>query len=90
MTPPLEQLKACADLDSLRSTLHILCAQFGTVAGLEIFLIEQSGRHQAMCCWHMQSEEEDARVMKEWGVGRFGGELIAVVDLDSNATGSPT
>jgi hypothetical protein len=30
----------------------------------------------------MQSPEEDALLMREWGVGRFGGELVTVVDLD--------
>jgi hypothetical protein len=90
MKPPLDQLKTCVDLDSLRSTLQTLCAPLGTVADLEIFLVEQGGRHQAMCFWHMQSEKEDARVMQAWGVGRFGGELVAVVDLESATPAGPT
>jgi hypothetical protein len=82
MTLPLDQLKRCADIDSLRSTLLDLCASFGTVAQLDIFLAAQADHHQALCFWHMQSPEEDALLMREWGVGRFGGELVAVVDLD--------
>jgi hypothetical protein len=84
MTSPLDPLKSCADLDNLRSTLHALCAPFGVVAELEIFLLEQAGRHQAMCFWRMQSEKENTRVMQAWGVGRFGGKLVAVVDLESD------
>ncbi len=90
MKPPLEQLKTCADLDSLRSTLHVLCAPLGTVAELEIFLVDQAGHHQAMCFWHMQSKDEDARVMRDWGVGRFGGELVTVVDLEPKEPEYPT
>jgi len=82
MTLPLDQLKCCADIDSLRSTLLALCAPFGTVAQLDIFLAAPVDHHQALCFWHMQSPEEDALLMSEWGVGRFGGELVTVVDLD--------
>jgi len=79
--PPLEQLKTCNDPNHLGSTLRDLCAPYGTVAELGIFLIEQAGHHQAMCFWHMQSEAENVQIMQAWGVGRFGGELVAVVDL---------
>jgi hypothetical protein len=82
MNLPLDQLKRCTDIDSLRSKLLTLCAPFGTVAQLDIFLAAQAEHRQALCFWHMQSAEEDALLMREWGVGRFGGELVAVVDLD--------
>jgi hypothetical protein len=82
MKPPLDQLKTCADIGSLRSRLQTLCAPLGVVAELAVFLVEQAGHRQAMCFWHMQSEKEDAQVMRVWGVGRFGGELVAVVDLE--------
>ena len=81
MTSPLDPLKKCADLDNLRSTLQALCASYGTVGQLDIFVVEQAGHHQAMCFWRMQSEVENAQIMQAWGVGRFGGELVAVVDL---------
>jgi hypothetical protein len=81
MTSPLDALKTCTNLDSLRSTLQALCAPLGTVAELDIFLVEQAGHHQAMCFWRMQSDNENARIMQAWGVGRFGGELVAVVDM---------
>ena len=89
MTSPLDALKTCTDLNNLRSTLHALCAPLGTVAELEIFLVEQAGQHQAMCFWRMQTEKEEARIMQEWGVGRFGGELVAVVDLEPVAHSTP-
>jgi hypothetical protein len=89
MTSPLDSLKKCTDLDNLRSTLHDLCEPIGKVAELEIYLVEQAGRHQAMCFWQMGSENENARIMQKWGVGRFGGELVAVVDLEPVALNSP-
>lgn len=81
MTSPLDALKKCTNLDSFRSTLQALCAPLGTVAELDIFLVEQAGHHQAMCFWRMQSDTENARIMQAWGVGRFGAELVAVVDM---------
>jgi len=90
MTLPLGPLKTCTNLNSLRSTLLGLCAPFGTVAELDIFLTTQAGQHQALCFWHMQSQEEDARLMRAWGVGRFGGELVAVVAMDADKRASPT
>jgi hypothetical protein len=81
MTSPLDSLKTCTNLDHLRSSLKALCAPLGTVAELDIFLVQQAGHHQAMCFWRMASENENARIMQAWGVGRFGGELVAVVDV---------
>lgn len=65
----------------MRSALLALCASFGAVAQLDIFWVEQAGHRLALCFWHMQSPCEDARLMRAWGVGRFGGELVAVVDV---------
>ncbi len=90
MTSPLDQLKTCTDRDNLRSKLQALCDPLGAVIELDIFLIEQAGHHQALCCWRMQSEKENTRIMREWGVGRFGGELISVVDLEPVVLNLPT
>lgn len=84
MPPPLDQLKRCTDPDAMQSALLALCAPFGAVAQLDIFWVEQAGHRQALCFWHMQSPHEDARLMREWGVGRFGGELVAVVNMAGN------
>jgi len=90
MTSPLDSLKTCSDLENLRSTLNDLCAPLGKVDELDIYLVEQAGRHQAMCFWRMQSELENTRIMREWGVGRFGSELVAVVDLEPAPVNAPT
>ena len=37
-----------------------------------------------------QSDKKDRRIMREWGVGRFSGELVAVVDLYPIAMNSLT
>lgn len=85
MTTPLDQLKACRDIRSVRPALYSLCERFGSVARLEVVAADQAGHHQALCFWRMQTPEEERRLMRALGVGRFGGELVTVVDLDSPA-----
>jgi hypothetical protein len=36
-----------------------------------------------MCFWRMESPEREDEVMSEFGVGRFGGDLVVIVDLES-------
>jgi hypothetical protein len=79
--PPLGQLKRCTDMESLRLALLALCARFGAVARLDVLPASQGGHPQALCFWRMQSPEAESRIMQAWGVGRFGGDLVMVVDL---------
>jgi hypothetical protein len=76
-------------MNSLRSALSTLCAQFGAVAQLDVLPMDQSGHRQALCLWHMQSPEAQERLRREWGVGCFGGVLALVVDMApaTNASG---
>jgi hypothetical protein len=79
--PSLAQLNHCTDVVSLRPTLQDLCSRFGVVARLDVLPVEQAGHQQALCFWRMQSAEAEVQIMQTWGIGRFGGDLVMVVDL---------
>ena len=79
--PSLAQLKQCTDVASLQPTLQEMCARFGKVARLDVLPVEQAGHQQALCFWRMQTPEAEEQIMQTWGVGRFGGDLVMVVDL---------
>ena len=79
--PSLAQLNNCTDLASLRPTLQDLCSRFGAVARLDVLPVDQAGHQQALCFWRMQTAEAEMQIMQTWGIGRFGGDLVMVVDL---------
>ncbi len=79
--PSLAQLNNCTDVASLRPTLQDLCSRFGVVARLDVLPVEQAGHQQALCFWRMQSADAEVQIMQTWGIGRFGGDLVMVVDL---------
>lgn len=49
---------------------------------LDVLMARQIGRRQAICFWRMESTEHEEAVISEFGVGRFGGDLVMVVDLE--------
>ena len=80
-SPELDQLDGRHDLAGLRSALHDLCSRFGSLRHLTILPANHVGRQQALCFLRMSSSEEEARIMTALGVGRFGGELVLVLNL---------
>ena len=81
MNTALEQLDDCADLGELRSQLHVLCSRFGSILRLDILLAKQGGKNQALCFFRLASSEQEQQLMCELGVGRFGGDLVVIVEL---------
>jgi hypothetical protein len=77
----IDQLKNFTDISTLRPALHSLCSRFGSVARLDILAASQAGRRQALCFLRMGSPAQEQQLMRELGVGRFGGDLVVVVDL---------
>ena len=77
----LDQLDGRHDLPGLRTALHDLCGHFGSVRHLTILPANHVGRQQALCFLRMVSSEEEARMMTALGIGRFGGELVLVLNL---------
>ena len=79
--PELDQLDGRHDLAGLRVALHELCGRFGSLRHLTILPANHVGRQQALCFLRMASSEEEARIMTALGIGRFGGELVLVLNL---------
>lgn len=82
-TDELDQLGRCPDMAALQSALARLCARFGSVTQLNILRATQAGKQQALCFVRMASPDEERRLMSGLGIGRFGGELVVVVDLQA-------
>jgi len=77
----LDQLQQCPDIATLQTVLGSMCARFGTVTQLSILPAAHAGKQQALCFVRMASAEEEQKLMSGLGIGRFGGELVVVVDL---------
>jgi hypothetical protein len=76
-----EHLRNCASVSDLKREIRTLCAQFGGILRIDVLLARRGGTRQAICFWRMESPEREDEVMSEFGVGRFGGDLVVVVDL---------
>ena len=85
MNPTLEHLKNCTDIGAVRPALHSLCSRFGSIARLDILAASQAGKRQALCFLRMDSPEHERQLMSELGFGRFGGDLVVIVDLQAGA-----
>ena len=77
----VEELRECADVTTLRRVLHDTCEPFGAIRRLDILTSVHEGRQQAICFLRMATPEQEQVLMKLLGVGRFGGEIVFVVDL---------
>jgi hypothetical protein len=82
MGQAIEHLKSCTSVSELKREIRTLCAQFGSILRIDVLLARRAGTRQAMCFWRMESREDEDEVMSEFGVGRFGGDLVVIVDLD--------
>ena len=78
----LDELKHCPDVATLKPALHRLCERFGRVVRLDVLTAIHEGMKQAICFLRLESPEKEQSLMKTLGVGRFGGEIVFVVDLN--------
>lgn len=81
MRSSLDQLDQCPDAATLRERMHSMFINFGSIARLDIIDSMQAGRRQALCFLRMDSVDQEKRLAGELGVGRFGGDLVVIVDL---------
>lgn len=81
----LEDLCACPDVDTLKPAVHAVCSRYGTVQRLDILTSSHEGTQQAICFLRMKNAEEERALMRALGVGRFGGEIVFVIDLHASA-----
>lgn len=77
----LEELRHCPDVATLKPALQKLCEKFGRIANLDVLTAMHEGTKQAICFLRLDSPEKEQVLMKTLGVGRFGGEIVFVVDL---------
>jgi hypothetical protein len=78
----LDELGHCPDIATLKPALERLCGRFGQVARLDVLTAIHEGTRQAICFLRLDSPEKEQVLMKTLGVGRFGGEIVFVVDLN--------
>lgn len=78
----LAELRQHNDVSSLKSALHQLCSEFGRISRLDILTAMHEGTKQAICFLRMERPEQEQQLMKTLGVGRFGGEVVFVLNLN--------
>ena len=82
----LADLRRHRDVASLKLALQTLCSEFGRVTRLDILTAMHEDTQQAICFLRMECPEQEQRLMKTLGVGRFGGEVVFVLNLSVPAT----
>ena len=78
-----EGLPQFPDVATLKPALYRLCEKFGRIARLDVLTAIHEGTRQAICFLRMESPEKEQMLMQTLGVGRFGGEIVFVVDLNA-------
>lgn len=78
---PLDRLRHCPDVATLKPALYRVCEKFGQVTRLDVLTSIHEGTRQAICFLRLDSPEKEQLLMQTLGVGRFGGEIVFVVDL---------
>lgn len=86
MNHQLERLKNCANADDLKPLLHSICSDFGEVTRLDVLIASQVGKRQALCFLRMATLEQEQALMRELHMGRFGGDVVVIVDLQPKST----
>jgi hypothetical protein len=89
----LDRLRHYPDVATLKPVLHNLCEKFGRVTRLDVLTALHAGTKQAICFLRLESPEKEQVLMQTLGVGRFGEEIVFVVDLypavNSDIQGQP-
>ena len=63
--------------------MHQLCSEFGRITRLDILTAMHEGTKQAICFpSHGTPRSRSKQLMKSLGVGRFGGEVVFVLNLN--------
>lgn len=79
----LDRLSQFPDVATLKPALYGLCEKYGRIARLDVLTAIHEGTRQAICFLKMESPEKEQLLMQSLGLGRFGGEIVFVVDLNA-------
>ena len=89
MSQTTDHLKNCTDASDLKRELRSMCSRFGSIMRLDVLMAKRGETRQAMCFWRMETPEREDEVMSEFGVGRFAGDLVMIVDLEAGESAAP-
>ena len=78
----LEKIKSCIHHGELKLKLTATCSRFSPVARLDVLIANQARKRQALCFLRLNSDEQEQHLMNEPGVGRFGGDIVVVIDMN--------
>ena len=84
MHSQLENLGKLASVVELKKSLLAICSAYGVVTNLEVLVAKQVGKRRALCFLGMQTVEQEQVLMRELQLGQFGGDVIAIIELDSD------
>jgi hypothetical protein len=77
----MKTLTGCGDAVSLRSAINALCAEYGTVAYIDVLTMAQAEKRWALCLLRLESAAQEQALMRALDVRRFGEDLVMIVDL---------
>ena len=77
----LKALAGCGDPDRLKAAIRELCAEFGKVTSMSIMTMTEAEQRRALCFLRLESQAQEIELMTSLGAGRFGNEVLIVVDL---------
>jgi hypothetical protein len=81
---------AAPDVFALKDRLHDLFSRYGEVARLDLVGADQGSSRRVMCFLRMRTAQQEQALVEALGLGRFGGDLVMVLALDSDAAAGLT
>ena len=80
-----QMLHTCTSTADVQSALRTICSRFGSLHRLDVIATSPRKGRQAMCFLRMASPSQENQLIEHigphHGVGRFGGDVVLVVDL---------
>lgn len=77
----LKSLADCGDVLSLKSAVHELCTEFGTVTHIDVLTVAEAEKRRALCFLRLESAAQEQQLMNALRASRFGDDVLIVVDL---------
>ena len=74
---------------TLHDQLHALFSRYGQVQRLDLVRADQGQARRVMCFLRMASESQEQALVSALGMGRFGGDLVWVLALDTAGLALP-
>ena len=81
----LRPLMECRDLQSLRTAVQALCAEFGKLTRIDVLTMAEAERRRALCFLRLESSAQEQQLIASLGASRFGADVLVVFDLAPDA-----